>query len=72
MLSITKALICGELGWDRSRRECTSLCNLQRYKDNYKLRNHGAGWLLSANDALKEENDRFRSANYQFSHNIKA
>lgn len=42
------------------------------YQDNDRFGDHDAGWLLNATDTLKEENDRFQTANYQLSHNLKA
>ena len=65
-ITVTKTLICDPLGRDTGRRGCNGSCNGQRYQDNDKFRDHGTCWL-SDTDALKEENDRFSSANYQLS-----
>ena len=54
------------LGRDTGKRGCTGSRNGQRYQDNDKFRDPGTCWL-SDTDALKEENDRFSSANYQLS-----
>lgn len=67
-ITVTETHICSELGWEIGIRGCTTYAIVRVARTVISL----GSWLLSETDALKGENDRLGSANYQLCHNMKA